>query len=37
MELNAYETPERNFALRGGVSSEFHFIVYDMAVLETTP
>jgi hypothetical protein len=36
IELNVYETMKWNFPLRMGVSSEFHFIVYDMAVLETT-
>jgi hypothetical protein len=36
MKLNAYETLKWNFALSVGVSSEFYFIVYDMAVLETT-
>jgi hypothetical protein len=27
---------EWNFPLKVGVSSEFHFILYDIAVLETT-
>jgi hypothetical protein len=35
LELNVYETMEHNFALRVGVSSKFHFIPYDMVILET--
>ena len=34
MKLNVYETLEWNFTLKKGVSSEFHFIVYNIAVLE---
>ena len=36
IELNVYETIEWNFPLRVKISSKFHFILYDMAVLETT-
>jgi len=36
LKLNAYETMEWSSPLRMGVSSKFHFISDDMAVLETT-
>jgi hypothetical protein len=36
MELNAYETLEWSFALKEEISSKFHFILYNMVVLETT-
>jgi hypothetical protein len=34
LENNAYETIEWNSPLKVGVSSKFHFISYDMALVE---
>lgn len=35
MKLNVYETLEWNYTSRMNVPSEFHLIIYDMAVLKT--
>jgi len=37
LELNSYETMKWNSPLIMGVSFKFHFISYDVAVLETRP